>query len=125
MNFLDKKNAGEINRIAKTMRKKIYKIKNAKIQLVIFFAAIYYAAIHLKLFVDEDSTLVSDIRMGIFGTFLFLAYMGTLLLPEPKMSRPHPLFWRLVQGFTFAYVTTLCFLIFLVRIDFFIEWLWL
>lgn len=97
------------------MRTKIYKIKNAKVQLLLFFVLIYYAANHLKWFQDPESSLISDIRMGLFGTYLFLAYMGTLLLPAPKMSRPHPLFWRIIQGLVFAYITTLCFLLFLVK----------
>jgi hypothetical protein len=93
---LDNKNVGELNRLVKTMRTKIYKIKNAKVQLLLFFALLYYAANHMNLFKDPESSLISDIRMGIFGTYLFLAYMGTLLLPAPKMSRPHPLFWRII-----------------------------
>ena len=96
------------------MRAKIHKISNAKTQLLILLVVVYYMALHLKMFQDPDSTLISDIRMGIFGTFLFIAYLGTLMLPDPPVSRPHPLFWRLVQGFTFAYVVVVFFLLFLV-----------
>jgi hypothetical protein len=98
------------------MRKKVkvYKIKNAKLQLIIFFAVMYFAANYLEWFKDESSSMISNLRMAIFGSFLFIAYMGTLLLPEPRIARPHPVVWRMVQGFTFAYCVVICFFVFLV-----------
>lgn len=94
------------------MRERIYKIRNGKTILLLVFFIVYYAANHLSLFVDPESTMISDIRMGIFGTFLFITYLGTLLLPDPVVKRPHFLFWRVIQGACLAYCITLCFLLF-------------
>lgn len=74
---------------------------------------IYYFVNYLRIFEHETNSMISDIRMGIIGTNLFIIYIACLILPKPSIYRPHPGFWRLVQALAFAYLINITFWLFL------------
>lgn len=78
-------------------------ISSSKIQLCCFLVAMYVLINYLDLFKDPESTMISNIRMAIFGLNLMVLYLGVVFLPAPSKKRGFEFFWKLAQSAAFVY----------------------
>lgn len=64
-------------------------------------------------FTRDDSDSVLNQRHGLFGLIIVFIFTCGVQLPDSGfLFRPHPAFWRMLQGMAFCYLTFLIFLLF-------------
>jgi phosphatidylserine synthase 2 len=60
----------------------------------------------------DDSLSPANHKFGVFCAILLFLFISAVHLPNSEyLFRPHPVFWRVLQGLSFVYVTLLVYLL--------------
>lgn len=102
----------DIISIKSLVKKYFPKVRWGKVQLGFFFIMLYLLSFRYKFFEHPTNTMITELRQAVFGLYMVQVYIGIIVLPTPSIIAPHPLFWRTIQAFGFAYLVIITCLLF-------------
>ncbi|OMJ75451.1 hypothetical protein SteCoe_25420 [Stentor coeruleus] len=61
----------------------------------------------------DDSNPFINTKAGMTASFILFTFISAVHLPNsPYLSRPHPVFWRILQGISFCYLAFLTYILY-------------